>query len=264
MASVLGILGSQEIYTSGWLADEKDFTMETPFGWVKGKRGFLGGTDTITLTRNGTGKPLASHAINHKANISAFAQAGVERVVGTAMGGSLRHTIPVGGLALLDQFIDATKRTQFTFFDEENFAFADMTEPYCVDLRHRMLASADRNRIHVNAPAACYVCTDGPRFETSAEVRMYGLLGGDVIGMTGIPECVMAREAGICYASIAGILNMGAGMSDRLLNAYDWRDLRQTHAEKFRSIMEAVAADLQENPSTDGSCACAQAAPIEK
>lgn len=260
---LLGILGSQEMAHPGWLDQELDVQLDTPHGLVHATRGYLRDVEALVLLRNNSDRPLASHEINHKANIAALKQLGVTRVIGTAMVGSLQSHIPVGSLLLVDQFIDATRHSQFTFFDRDKFAFTDMTTPFCEDLRMKMIRASQKCGLHITTNSACYVCTDGPRFETKAEVAMFAQLGGDVIGMTNVPECVMAREAGICYATIGGVLNMGAGLSKKALNAHDWLSLRRLHADRFRQIISEIAVMLREDSAETTCVMCSGASTCE-
>jgi purine nucleoside phosphorylase len=112
------------------------------------------------------------------------------------------------------------------------------------------------------APNSCYLGVAGPRFETSAEVRMFGMLGGDVIGYTGTTECVPAREAGLCYATIAGVIRLGADLSDRDMNAGLWHGSRRQHVARFRQISTQLTLSMKPGNDTT-ECRCAVAAPIE-
>lgn len=260
MSPLLGVVGSQEVWADGWLQRPTEVTVETRFGKVRTAVGFLEGVEVAFLRRNGEEYPLASHAINYRANAAAFLELGIQKVVATAIVGALRSAIPVGSLVLADQFLDFTRHRQFTYFDDRAFSFSDMTEPYCPDLRYRISMAATQAGIAIYSRNACYVCTDGPRFETRAEVNMYAHLGGDIIGMTAVPECVMAREVGICYSTIAGIVNLGAGIERGSLDADDWHGMRRSHAQRFRELVSRTAGSLVELPNSIIPCKCHQAA----
>ncbi|CAJ37461.1 S-methyl-5'-thioadenosine phosphorylase [Methanocella arvoryzae] len=170
------------------------------------------GAEFVFLPRHGEGHTCAPHRINYRANVIALKEAGIERIIGISSVGSLREAIRPGDFVLLDQFLDFTKARPITFFDEDGcVVHTDMTEPYCHDLRQCIL-SAPRGDIRLHDKGT-YVCTEGPRFETAAEIRMYATLGGDVVGMTGVPEVVLARELGMCYAGISVATNYAAGIS---------------------------------------------------
>lgn len=170
------------------------------------------GLDFVFLPRHGEKHSCAPHQVNYRANVRALKDAGVERVIGLSSVGSLREAIQPGDFVLLDQFLDFTKVRPITFFDEDGcVVHTDMTEPYCQELRQCILA-APRKGISLH-DRGTYVCTEGPRFETAAEIKMYALVGGDVVGMTGVPEVVLAKELGMCYAGIAVATNYAAGIS---------------------------------------------------
>ena len=170
------------------------------------------GGEFIFLPRHGEDHNCAPHKINYRANIKALHEAGVELIIGISSVGSLRESIRPGDFVLLDQFLDFTKHRPITFFDEDGcVVHTDMTEPYCQELRQCIL-TAPRKGITLHDKGT-YVCAEGPRFETAAEIRMYAMLGGDVVGMTGVPDVVLARELGICYAGIAVATNYAAGIS---------------------------------------------------
>jgi 5'-methylthioadenosine phosphorylase len=137
---------------------------------------------------------------------------GVEWVLATSVVGGLRPSLSSGQLVLVDQFLDFTRHRPGTIFGKEKFQFMDFTEPYCPTLRHAILDVAKQLDMSI-LPEGCYVGVDGPRYETAAEVRMYQMLGGDVIGMSNIPETIFARELGLHYSTVAVVSNPGAGLS---------------------------------------------------
>ena len=153
--------------------------------------------DLIFLARHGVDHSVPPHKINYRANIRALKDLDVERVMATFAIGSINEEMPPMSLILLDQFIDFTSGRISTFYDggESSLVHTEMTEPYCEGLRKKALEIAQTKNILLH-PKGTYVCTNGPRFETAAEIRMYKMLGADVVGMTGVPEAVLARELG--------------------------------------------------------------------
>jgi 5'-methylthioadenosine phosphorylase len=260
----LAIIASQDVETRAWLDNPREIRLPAGDTSVPATMGSLHGRQLIVLPRNSSGRPVPPHALDYRANIEALARAGVRRVLATAMVGSLRHSIPTGSMLILDQFIDFTRGRQSTYFTGSPFGHADMTEPYCPTLRRHMIQCAEAIGLTV-APRGCYVCVPGPRFETRAEVRMFAQLGGDVVGFTNVTDCVMAREAGLCFATFAGVVNLGAGLSDHEMRSEDWRDARRAHAARFAQIVARVAQlPALDGPDGRASCRCAGAAPIEK
>ncbi len=187
-------------------------TVDTPYGLVQMDRGQVEGREVYFLPRHGREHSIPPHRVNYRANLSALRALEVRNVLASAAVGSLSETMPPGSLALLTQFLDFTKSRPTTFFDgEEGVVHTDMSDPYCPHLRQELRAAATALLEHL-APEATYVCAEGPRFETPAEIRMYRQLGGDLVGMTSVPEVVLAREAGLCYASVAIVTNWAAGV----------------------------------------------------
>lgn len=165
------------------------------------------------LPRHGLTHGLAPHQINYAANIAALEALQVKYVFATNAVGSLRHDLPPGSLVLLDDFIDFTRTRPLTYYSTgEEWQHTDFSTPYDLVLRDVILASARNLNIPVH-PTGTYVCCDGPRFESPAEIRMFARWGGDVIGMTGLPETIFAREAGIAYAALTIVTNLGAGLT---------------------------------------------------
>lgn len=165
------------------------------------------------LSRHGATHGLAPHQIDYRANIAALVELDVRYLFASNAVGSLRTDLLPGTLVLFDDFIDFTRQRPLTYFPEgEAWHHTDFTEPYSPHLRQAVLAAAAGMGVHV-VPSATYVCCDGPRFESPAEVRLFGQWGGDVVGMTGIPEVIYAREAGIEYAGLGIVTNLGAGLT---------------------------------------------------
>lgn len=174
------------------------------------------GTEFAFLPRHGERHTCPPHKINYRANIMALRTCGVERIIAVTSVGSLREAIRPGDFVLTDQFLDFTRSRPSTFYDGEQVVHVDMTEPFCEDMRNCIMQIRSAGlTVH---PRGTYVCAEGPRFETAAEIRMFASIGGDVVGMTMVPEVVLARELGMCYAGIAVVTNYAAGISKTLLS----------------------------------------------
>lgn len=203
--------------------------METPYGTIEAFVGKFGDSEIVFMSRHGKDHATPPHLVNYKGNIWALKELGVRKVIATAAVGSLSSNYRLGELVLLEQFLDFTKSRPQTFYEggREGVLHVDMTAPYCSDVRELIIkASEDLGLVVKNG--ACYVCTEGPRFETPAEIRMFQYLGADLVGMTSVPEVVLARELGMCYASIGMVTNEAAGIADHPLS----------HAEVMESIKE--------------------------
>lgn len=168
--------------------------------------------DIAFLPRHGKGHSTPPHRINYRANIKALQMLGVERVLATAAVGSLNTEYPPGSLVILDQFIDFTKSRINTFYDgHDGVVHADMMDPYCPVLINHLEKWAEETGVNI-AGRGTYVCVEGPRFETKAEIRLFRQIGGDMVGMTGVPEVALARELGMCYSAVGIVTNWCNGM----------------------------------------------------
>jgi len=151
------------------------------------------------------------HKINHKANLLKLLNSNVKEIIGVSMVGSLRKNLKPGYFAITSQFIDFTK-TRYTFFEDETI-HTPMTDPYDERISEKLYNICREMELPV-VKGVTYVCVEGPRYETRAEIKMFSMLGGDVVGMTNAPEVILANELGIPYANLCLVTNMGAGLSD--------------------------------------------------
>lgn len=215
----LGVIISSVMNIHEFAGIEDTAMVQTSDRPVKLYYGKKNGKTVVFINRSSTTND-APHNVDYMANVEALKSSGVTHIISSAVSGSLKGNIREGDLVLLDQFLDFTKRSQFSRFASGDFAFVDFTDPYSDFLRGLFLQSAKELDAAVH-PNGCYVGVDGPRFETRAEIKMYGLLGGDVIGMTNVQETILARESGISIASLAYISNMGAGMQEKIISRAD-------------------------------------------
>lgn len=207
----IGIIGSTGIRIE-LLSDEYQFeSVDIGTKQFKFYRGKAGGKEIILTARNQYGGSVPPHEVDYKLIMQGMARVQADVIVGTAMTGSLKHEIAPGTYLVLDQFLDFTKRTPHTIFDEDEFAFVDFAEPFCPVIRKNLIRACEEAGVTF-CPEGCYVGVDGPRYETGAEVRMYAQLGGDIVGMTNVTEAIMARETGQCYAALCLVVNYGAGL----------------------------------------------------
>jgi len=172
------------------------------------------GGDYLVMPRHGAAHKSPPHGINYRANIAAFERLGVKEIIATSAVGSMNRRFRVGEIGLVEQFLDFTKRRHTTFF-EDKVVHTDMTYPYSRRINLEISMAAKRMGVDLR-PHLTYVCAEGPRFETAAEIRMYKILGGDVVGMTGVPEVVLANEKKLEYASIVVATNRAAGMQPKV------------------------------------------------
>jgi len=254
------IIGGTGVYDAALLTDAREHDIATPYGTVTCTVGTYGGQSLAFMPRHGKGHSVAPHQVNYRANLYALREIGVKNILSTAAVGSLRLALAPGSLVIVDQFLDFTKSRPSTFFEGERpVGHVDMTDPYCRRLREHLAATASAQGIHVSH-GGTYVCAEGPRFETPAEIRMFAQLGGDVVGMTSVPEVVLAKELGLCYATIAMVTNLCAGMSGRPLTHQEVVTEMAQNVDRIRSLFFEAFVTLGES---DGSlCDCASAAGI--
>lgn len=209
--------------------------------------------DLVFLPRHGPDHRIPPHRINYQANMQALHQLEVERVLSIFTVGSLSEAHPPHSISALDQFLDFTHGRPSTFFDggDSGLVHSEMTEPFCAALRDRILKLASEHNLKI-LPSATYVCTEGPRFETAAEIRMFAQLGGDVVGMTGVPEIPLARELGLHYAALAVSINWGAGLKGAL-------KIEEQGLEGIRASLLDLCLAVLRSP-LEGRCSCQEGA----
>jgi 5'-methylthioadenosine phosphorylase len=249
----LAIIGGTGVYDPRMLEDLRTFEVNTRYGAALLSQGSYQGQDVVFLARHGTKHGTPPHRVNYRANIAALLKLGVEKVVATAAVGSMNEKMPPGSLVLLEQFLDFTKAREATFFDggESGVVHTDFTAPYCPEVNERLLAAAGNAGLELQS-GAVYVCTEGPRFETPAEIRMFRQLGGDLVGMTNVPEVVLAREAGLCYSTVALSTNFAAGISETVLTHREVLDMMAENGDKVRRLLKEAVVAL----SGPRNCAC--------
>jgi 5'-methylthioadenosine phosphorylase len=209
--------------------------LETRYGTAKAFEAKGGGF--YVLPRHGPKHSVPPHMINYRANIAGLAELGVEDIIATSAVGSMNTEFGVGDLGLLQQFIDFTKSREGTFFDD-SVKHTDMTNPYSGALNGNLLRAAGRLGLNLRA-GLVYVCAEGPRFESAAEIKMFRALGGDVVGMTGVPEVVLAGEKGIRYASVVVATNWAAGLQKKV-SQEEVLEVMKRSGRKAKDLIQAM------------------------
>lgn len=183
----------------------------TKYGEVEVQICEYGGEKIVFLPRHGKDHNTPPHLINYRANMAALYDLGVTHIYATCAVGSLNDAYGPGDVMVITDFLDFTKAREHTFHDgSDGVKHTDMSDPYCKNLRDKFYEKAIDFGIDIKGHGT-YVCTEGPRFETASEIKMYGKIGGDVVGMTNVPEVVLAKELGMCYSAIGIITNWCTG-----------------------------------------------------
>ncbi|MEA4895568.1 MAG: S-methyl-5'-thioinosine phosphorylase [Oscillospiraceae bacterium] len=257
MSSKIAIIGGTGIYDLPGLENVEKRVIDTPFGEVTMKVGILGGKSVAFITRHGEKHSIAPNRINFRANMFALREFGAKAVIATACSGSMNQNFQVGDFVLLEQFLDFTKARPARFYEDDEskpIPHLDFTNPYCGNIGRILLNAANKTGLQVKK-GATYCCMEGPRFESAAEINMLKMLGGDLVGHTGYPEVVLAREAGMCYCSIGVVSNMAAGISD---NAITLGEVAETMSARFGTLQSLLAETIRAIPD-EYDCDCQHA-----
>jgi 5'-methylthioadenosine phosphorylase len=201
---IFGVIGGSGLYQIDGLKSIREVKVKTPFGEPSDKVviGKLGDAELVFLPRHGRGHRWLPTELNFRANIFAMKKLGVERIISVSAVGSLRREIAPGHLVVPDQFIDRTTQRPSTFFGRGIVAHVSLADPFCPELFGQLVNAAEAANATVHR-GGTYLCMEGPQFSTRAESRLYRAWGADVIGMTNIQEAKLAREAEICFGTLA-------------------------------------------------------------
>lgn len=267
----IAVVGGSGLYS---LLESPDFViLDTPFGKTpRIEIGFVKGRKVAFLPRHGKpGSETVKHEvppsfINYRANAYGLRMLGVTRILSTQAVGSINPEVAPGTFVVIDQFIDQTRFRPTTFFDGKTevlvgeaklvkgVVHVDVTNPYCPELR-RVLVDSCREEDLRCFERGVYVCTEGPRFETPAEIEAYRRMGADVVGMTNVPECTLSRELEMCYASVAMSTNYAAGTGPKKITHEEVSEIFNENVEKVRRVISRAISKV---PS-ERNCECAKA-----
>jgi 5'-methylthioadenosine phosphorylase len=244
--AVLGIIGGSGIYDLPGLANIREERIESPWGEPSAplRRGELAGLPVVFLPRHDKGHRLSPSDINYRANIDVLKRAGVTDLVSLSACGSFKEELPPGTFVLVDQFVDRTHRRESSFFGRGCVAHVSMAHPVSPRLRIHLAAAAEAEAIPV-ARGGVYVCIEGPQFSTLVESLTYKDLGYSVIGMTNMPEAKLAREAELCYASVAMVTDFDCWHADHdAVTVQDIIKVLTANAAKAQRLVVRLARDF--------------------
>ena len=213
----IGIIGGSGLTRLETLQVTRREVVNTPYGDASAPLlfGRLEKLDIVFVPRHGSNHTIPPHKVNYRANIWALGQVGVSQVIGMAAVGGISRNMAPGTLCVADQIIDYTSGRQHTFFEDDltSVTHIDFTEPYCPEMRSKLIAAAGRAGIET-VEHGTYGATQGPRLETAMEIQRLAQDGCDLVGMTGMPEAGLAKELGLCYANLSLVVNWAAGLSE--------------------------------------------------
>ena len=248
----LGIIAGTGFYDLKALSDQRTLDVVTPYGPALVTTGDWHGRRTCFITRHGSGHAVPPHMVNYRANIQALVDLGATQILAINVVGGIG--LDAGELVVVDDFIDFTKSRVPTYFDgstPEGVVHVDMTEPYDRLLRQAWIEAAASCGCRV-VDGGVYGAFEGPRFETKAEIRMARTMGVSVVGMTGVPEVVLAVERGIPYSALCLVANPAAGLGSTSITMDEVNAVVSTGAATVMRILDVAARDLAAKPILHG------------
>jgi len=225
----IAIIGGSGVYDPKIFKKEREIKIKTPFGYSSApiEIGDFFGKKIAFLARHGKKHQFPPHKVPQRANISALKKLGIERIIGICAVGSLNKEFKPGEIVIPDQFIDFTKKREYTFYDKET-VHVSVADPFCPELREVFYAETKKLKIPVHKTGT-YFCIEGPRFSTKAESKFFRNFA-DIIGMTLVPEITLAKEKEICYLSLAMIT--------------DW-DVWKEEPVQFKKLVKTMRENLE-------------------
>jgi 5'-methylthioadenosine phosphorylase len=237
----IAVIGGTGVYDPEIIEDAREVKVYTPFGAPSDlvSLGTYEGRKIAFIPRHGRGHQIPPHKINYRANIWALRELGVKQIVASSACGSLREDYEPGDFVITDQFIDRTKGRPDTFYEGGQLCHISSADPVCTQLVH---------------PTGTYVCVQGPRFSTRAESKLFRGWGADIIGMTLYPECVLAREAEICYVSAAMVTDYDV-WAERPVSTQEILETMHDNSFNFKKLIMGALPELPE----ERTCGCGEA-----
>ncbi len=271
---MLGVIGGSGLYELDGLKVLEEKSLKTPFGEPSSSiiLGEIEGRKIAFLARHGRDHAYPPHLVPYRANVWALREVGVDRILAVSAVGGINKLFSPGDFVIIDSFLDFTKQRKSTFYEgkfsvqvegedkvaellnSKKVVHVDVSDPYCPQMRMLLMEILQEKGFRYH-PAGVYACTEGPRFETPAEIKALEILGADVVGMTGYPEVVLARELTMCYASICVVANPAAGISAGRLTSDEVLELMGKKEAQIKEILLEFVRRLPE----DKTCRCEEA-----
>ncbi|WP_333783943.1 S-methyl-5'-thioadenosine phosphorylase [Thermocrinis sp.] len=271
---MLAVIGGSGLYKLERLEDVQEVKITTPFGEPSSPIliGKLRGKKVAFLARHGLNHQYSPSLVPYRANLWALKEIGASRVLSISAVGAINERFRPGDFVVIDDFLDFTKGREDTFYQgiysvdvrgedkpsellkNKKVVHVDMSDAYCPQMRRRLMDVLEELKL-IYHPSGVYACTEGPRFETPAEIRAIKILGGDVVGMTGYPEVALARELALCYASLCVVANPAAGIAGYRLTSEEVISMMKSKEEEIKLILELLVEMLEDQKT----CNCHQA-----
>ena len=243
---MIGLIGGSGLYNSHLLTDVEEVKAHTPYGSPSDliTIGRFQGKKIAFLPRHGKGHKVNPTNVNYHANIFALKELGVKKIIGVSAVGSLQENIHPGDLVIPDQFIDFTKQRKLSFYEGNQVAHISMAEPFCTTLRSKLNAGLKELNISHHEKGT-YICIEGPRFSTKAESQLFRSWNAHVIGMTLVPEVILAREAEMCYATIALSTDYDS-FKEVAVTAEEVIHTMKNNVQKAQQLLEKIIPEIDE------------------
>ncbi|ACD66749.1 MAG TPA: S-methyl-5'-thioadenosine phosphorylase [Sulfurihydrogenibium sp.] len=264
---MLGVIGGSGLYQIDGIEILDEIAIKTPFGEPSDKYIFTQykGRKVVFLPRHGKGHKYPPHLINFRANIWGFRKLGVDKILSISAVGGINPNLNPGDFVISNQFIDFTKSRVQTFYEgiysknddteikdevseflnSKRVVHIDVTDPFCPEMRDVLIKVCDKNNFPFHQKGV-YAATEGPRLETSAEIKFLRLIGADIVGMTLVPEIVLARELKMHFASISVVTNLAAGISQNRLTSDEVVEMMKEKNEQIKTVILTFIENLPE------------------
>ena len=251
----IGIIGGTGIYDPELIENSKEVKMSTPYGRPSSTMiiGNFEGKKIAFLPRHGRNHNIPPHEINYRANIWSFKKLGVQRIIAPSAVGSLKEELKPGHIVIPDQFIDWTINRKNTFYDGDQVCHISVADPFCKQMLDYSFKFGKELDLPIHKGGTCVVI-EGPRFSTKAESKLFRSWGADIINMTIVPECVLARECEICYVSIATITDYDV-WKERSVSVDEIVKIINENIEKIKKLIKAIIIKIPK----DRDCECKDA-----
>jgi 5'-methylthioadenosine phosphorylase len=252
----IGIIGGSGLDDPRMIEDSESLEVETPFGKTSSPltRGKISGVDVVVIARHGKGHTIMPTNVPYQANIHSLKDQGCSHIIATTACGSMKEEIGPGDFVFIDQFIDRTTKRKSTFYESGRVCHIPMAEPFCKDIREALSEAAGELGLKFHGKGTT-VTVEGPRFSTRAESQLFRGWGADIINMTTVPEAVLAREAGICYASVAMSTDYDVWHEkERDVDIQMVLETMRKNAENVKRLIKLTISKIKDNPE----CRCRQ------
>jgi 5'-methylthioadenosine phosphorylase len=251
----IGIIGGTGVYDQESFEDIKEIKVFTPFGETSDlvSVGLYKNIRVAFIPRHGRNHTIPPHKVNYRANVWALKKLGVKRIIVSSAVGSLREDYKPGDFVIPDQFIDRTKKRLDTFYEGGQICHISTADPFCPQLRLFFIDLAQQLELNVKT-SGTYVCIEGPRFSTRAESRLFRLWKADIIGMTIYPECVLAREAELCYVAISMVTDYDV-WAEKPVSTKEVVKIMAKSNENFKKLILEALPQIPEKKNCDCSSA---------